>query len=538
MIVTGGRIHAEKALKTGLLDKVFTNNLLQESITFAASIAGENIEKRRLSRQPVKSEYQSELYSQWRTSMSRRKRGVTAPQACIDAVAAASILPFDAGMRKERELFLSLRQSYQAKALQHIFFAERRSGRASKIDNIKSIESVAIIGAGTMGTGIAMALASSGLTVTLLEKSDEALDRGITRIQATYAEGVTRGKLNQATMYSNISRIKPATEIEELSGVDMVVEAVFENLEVKQKVFTRLDNICKPDAILATNTSYLDVNEIAKVVKQPENVIGMHFFSPANIMKLVEVVKADRTSDKTLASVLKLLKPMGKTGVVSGVCHGFIGNRMYQSYQREAGLMLLEGASPAQIDKALYEFGMPMGVFVVGDMSGLDIGYMMRQSLSPELYEAKAFTVHNRLVESERKGQKTGAGFYKYEEGSKKPVQDESVISLIEDVAAEYGIERRAISASEIIDRCMLALVNEGARILDEGIASSAADIDVVYTNGYGFPRHLGGPMHWAASCGLNQTLNRVNELAETFGSRWWTPADSLKKAAQEESWQ
>ncbi|WP_315983354.1 3-hydroxyacyl-CoA dehydrogenase NAD-binding domain-containing protein [Aliamphritea spongicola] len=398
------------------------------------------------------------------------------------------------------------------------------------------IRTVAVVGAGTMGSGIALAFAGAGVNVLLLENSEDALQRGLSSIAASVDKAVGRGIFTPAKAETILAAIQPMRDKSELQSVDMLIEAVFEDMQVKQKLFAGYQQHCRDNVIWATNTSYLDINEIATAVERPENLLGVHFFSPANIMPLVEVVDADKTSTETLSTVMNLLKKMRKISVISGVCHGFIGNRMYQAYQREAGLLLMNGATPRQIDKALTDFGMAMGPFAVVDMSGIDIGYMMRQSLAEGAYEKHAFLVHDRLVETGRKGRKTGAGFYNYDDGGHLQ-DDPAVLELIEQIAAEQGAERREISDAEIIDRCILALMNEAGHILDEGIARSAADVDVVFVNGYGFPRAKGGPMFYAQSRGLSACAKKVAEFASTQGPRWWRPSQALAAAAEAGRW-
>lgn len=538
MITSGNPIVADQAAELGLVDLVVEGDLKTAALEYVKQLPTGVPAERHLSGKAADA-VEPSLFDEWRKKMAKRQRGVKSVQACIDAVEAAVTLPFEEGRAKEREAFLDLRGSQQSKALQHIFFAERQAGKLPELKSVETlpIQTVAVIGAGTMGTGIAMAFAQNGYDVTLLELSAEALERGMGRIRGLNEKAVQRGRMNASASEEMLRRIQTTTDYADLARVDMVVEAVFEDLDVKKKVFQQLESVCKPSAILASNTSYLDMNKLAETVERPAKVVGMHFFSPANIMKLVEVVKTDFCSDETLATVLGVLKSLGKVGVVSGVCHGFIGNRMYQCYQREAGLLLLEGATPAQVDKALYQFGMAMGPFAVADMSGIDISYMMRKALSTEQYDTRAFTVHDRLVEGDRKGQKTGAGFYRYEDGSGAGVDDPEVLALIETVAEELGFERRTVTDSEIVERCMLALVNEGAHILDEGIAASAADIDVVYVNGYGFPRFLGGPMHYATAMGIDAAASKIAGFAERLGDRWWSQSDALTRAAEKGSW-
>ncbi|RDE24637.1 3-hydroxyacyl-CoA dehydrogenase [Motiliproteus coralliicola] len=545
MIVSGDPVSAEKALESGLIDglcQLSTENpladLFEYALDFAQHLDLSETSHRRLSLRSATAP-NAGLYDQWRERYTKRQRGVDAPQACIDAIEAATSLPFDQGIARERELFLSLRGSDQSQALQHLFFAERRALRNTGVGTAQArpINCVAIIGAGTMGTGIAMSFANAGIPVTLLEIDPQALARGMDRIASQYAATVKRGKCSQDEAEQRRELIQGTTDYAQLARIDLVIEAVFEKLEVKQQVFEQLDRHCKPDAILATNTSYLDINQIAAVTSRPQQVLGLHFFSPANIMKLVEVIKADRTSDVAMSSVLQQLKRLGKVSVTAGVCHGFIGNRMYQSYQREVGLLMLEGAKPSQIDNALYQFGMAMGPLAVADLSGLDIGYLMRRSLDESKYEQRAFLIHDRLVESDRKGRKSGAGFYRYDASSTANQDDPEVLELIKTIATEQGVEQRSIDTEEIVQRCMLALINEAGHILDEGIAASAADIDLVYCHGYGFPKHRGGPMQLASCWGLAQVEKQIDELARTQGPRWWNASKSLRDAAQKNSW-
>ena len=420
----------------------------------------------------------------------------------------------------------------QAAAMQHMFFAEREAAKVEGLDRNTpqvNIQQVGIIGAGTMGGGIAMCFAQAGMRVTLLDRDEEAVAQGIARIEKNYAISVKRGRLTEDQVSAIMANITPATDYNALANADLVIEAVFENLAIKQDVFRTLDGICKEGAILATNTSYQDVNAIAAVTQRPEWVLGMHFFSPANVMRLLEVVRGEKSNDTVIATAMTVAKTIGKTPVLAGVCYGFIGNRMLQPYFRETSLCLIEGATPAQIDSAMERWGMAMGPLAVGDLAGLDIGYKAREQLSDaEKGNPASYLVADRLVEAGRLGQKSGAGYYRYDPETRARLDDPDVMAIVEATSAELGITRRAISDDEIVDRLTLALANEGARILEEGIAQRASDIDVVYIYGYGFPRFKGGPMHNAEARGLAKVVARIQEFAETLSGENWQPSQLL----------
>ncbi|WP_159087083.1 3-hydroxyacyl-CoA dehydrogenase NAD-binding domain-containing protein [Loktanella sp. Alg231-35] len=496
-IAVGGRpVNAAKALKIGLIDKII-GDLETEAIAFATEIAGTDPASRRLDMAMPGSESAS-IFETTRTMLGKRKPGQNAPLAAVTAIEAATQLPFDEGMAIERKLFLELRGSPQAAALRHIFFAERASTKVAGID-LKSagrIERVAVIGAGTMGAGIALFFAGRNIPVTLVEITKEAAEAGLGRIKDNIAQSVLRGKLSDADAEAILERIFLTTDYDDLADTDLVIEAAVENLSIKKKIFAQLDDVCRSDAILATNTSYLDINDLAASTKCPNRIVGLHFFSPAHVMKLVEIVRTDKSDDQVIATLTSEMKKLGKTAVIAGVCHGFIGNRMYQSYQREAGLLLLETGKPEIVDSALRQFGMAMGPFQTLDLSGIDIGYLMRKSLPVDAIHPYAFQVHDRLVEMDRKGRKSKTGFYRYV--ASKPETDDLVSKLVAQVASEFDITQRDIPPEEIARRCMQALSIEGQKILQEGIADKPGDIDVVFVNGYGFPRHLGGPMYFA----------------------------------------
>ena len=500
LITTGAPITVGQAEQIGLIDKIIDGDLQEGAINWAKELIADGAPIRRSSEQAVP-DFEASIFDDYRAAIEKRARGQIAPAHIVSAVEAAATLPFEEGLAVERDLFMECMGSSQSAAMRHVFFAERQ---ASKIDGLakdtakRSVASVGIIGGGTMGGGIAMSFANAGIPVTMIEISDEALQRGLSIIERNYAGSVKRGKLSEEKAAACRALISGSTDYAALADVDMVVEAVFEDPDLKKKIFAQLDAVCKPGAILATNTSYQDVDAIAAATKRPEDVIGMHFFSPAHIMKLLEVVRGEKTADDVLATVMSLAKKIRKVAVVSGVCYGFIGNRMLQPYGKTAQLLLLEGASPQQVDAAMESWGMAMGPMRVFDLAGLDIGYTARKALSDEQKgDPKSYRVPDLLVEAGRLGQKSGAGFYAYDD-KRRATPDPTVDEMIEGAAAEFGIERRDISEDEIVDRLISALVDEGRKILDEGVAQHSSDIDVVYIYGYGFPVSRGGPMFYA----------------------------------------
>lgn len=426
----------------------------------------------------------------------------------------------------------------QSSALRHQFFAERA---ATKIQGVTAdtkaspVKHVGIIGAGTMGGGIAMCFAQAGFQVTLLDQDQDSLDRGMGTIRKNYDISVERGRLSADQVSSFLSNLDASTDWQILKGSDLVIEAVFENLEVKRQVFKQLDEICDAHTILASNTSYQSIDALAAVTNRPERVVGMHFFSPANVMRLLEVVRGDASDDTTLKTAMSVGKQIGKVCVLSGMCYGFIGNRMLRHYGREAALCVMEGASPTQVDRAMEQWGMAMGPLAVGDLAGLDIGYKAREQLSHEERGPRInYLLADRLVEAGRLGQKTGAGYYRYDSATRARQEDPEVTNLIEATRAELGVTPRAISDGEIIDRLTLALANEGARILEEGIAQRASDIDVVYCHGYGFPRYRGGPMHAAEARGLQSVVDRIQQFQQTLNPQNWVLAPLLNQLASD----
>ena len=500
LFISGAPITAAEAESIHLIDKIIEGDLHAGALAWARELIRDNAPIRRSSEQVVP-DFDASIFDDYRATLSVRARGQMAPGHIVSAVEAATTLPFEEGQGVERRLFMECMESPQSAGMRHIFFAERQ---ASKIDGLakdmptRSVGSVGVIGGGTMGGGIAMSLANAGIPVTMIEINDEALARGLLIVDRNYAGSVKRGKISEEKAATCRNLISGSTDYAALADVDLVVEAVFEDPDLKKKIFAQLDAVCKPGAILATNTSYQDVDAIAAVTSRPEDVIGMHFFSPAHIMKLLEVVRGEKTADDVLATVMALAKTIRKVAVVSGVCYGFIGNRMLRPYGKTSQLLLLEGASPQQIDGAMESWGMAMGPLRVFDLAGLDIGYSARKALSDEQKgDPETYRVPDMLVEAGRLGQKSGSGFYAYDENG-KPRPDAIVDDIILAAAADLGVERREISDDEIVDRLISALVDEGRKILDEGIAQRSSDIDVVYVYGYGFPASRGGPMYYA----------------------------------------
>ncbi|QET06339.1 3-hydroxyacyl-CoA dehydrogenase [Cupriavidus pauculus] len=465
-------------------------------------------------------------------AIGRKARNAVAQRACVQCVQAATRLPFDEGVAFERARFDELVAGPESKALRHSFFAEREAPKFAEGKGVplRPLDRVAVLGAGTMGVGITMAFVNAGIPVTLVEREQAALDRGLALIRRNYDVTASKGKLTSARIAERIARIAPTLAFDAMADADLIVEAVFEDMAVKQDIFRRLDAVCKPSAILATNTSRLDVDVIAASTRRPADVIGLHFFSPANVMTLLEVVRGRATGVDVIATCMDMARRIGKVPVLVGVCEGFVGNRMLTPYWREAGFLLEEGASPEQVDRALTGFGMAMGPLAMADLAGMDINWATRKRLAPTRPAHLRYSkVADRICELGRFGQKTQGGYYRYEPGSRTPIPDPLVDALIADCAREAGIARRAISDEEIVERSMLALINEGAMILDEGIARRASDIDVVYVHGYGFPAWRGGPMFHAETLGLAHVLDRICALHARHGAHW-APAPLLER--------
>ena len=540
-VIVGGKLHpVEKATALGFVDECVEGDLEATAAARVSELAASGAPLRRASRLEEHLEAargRPEIFADFRKKMAKRTRGFDAPAACVDCVETALTMPWAEALKNERTVFHRLRESDQSAAQRHAFFAERE---AAKIPDVpkdtppRPVASTAVVGCGTMGGGIAMCFANAGLPVTVLESSQEALDRGFAAIRKNYAATVSKGRLSAAERDARLARITPTLDYADLGAADIVVEAVFEEMPLKQEVFARLGQACRPDAILATNTSTLDVDAIAAAAPGPERVVGTHFFSPAHVMTLVENVRGARTSPETIATVMKLSKTLGKVGVLVGVCDGFVGNRMLYAYRRQADFLLEEGALPPQIDRVVYDFGMPMGPYQMGDLTGLDVSWRVRKAQAASRPARLRYSpIADRLCEMGRYGQKTGAGWYRYEAGSRAPIPDPVVDELIVGVSAELGIARRAVRDDEIVPRLFYPLVNEGAKILDEGLALRASDIDVIWMHGYGFPRYRGGPMFWADLVGLKTIYDTMSRLFDEHGE-WLEPAPLLKRLAEQ----
>ncbi|HEX7045907.1 MAG TPA: 3-hydroxyacyl-CoA dehydrogenase NAD-binding domain-containing protein [Burkholderiales bacterium] len=536
MIVSGEHVAATKAHVYGLIDEIVEGDLKAAAIALAARVVAEKRPIRRLSELTAKVDDPG-LFEEYRRNIAKKKRGFLAPFRAIDAVRAATELPFEQGMKREREIFAELVASPESRAQRHVFFAERE---VAKIPGLpegtkpREVKRVGVIGAGTMGGGIAMAFANAGIPVTLLEMNQENLDRGLNTIRKNYANSVAKGSLKQEDMDKRMALIAPTLSYDDLEDVDLVIEAVYEDMAVKKEVFGRLDAVAKRGAILASNTSYLDINEIAAATKRPQDVMGMHFFSPANVMRLLENVRGAQTAPDVYLTAMEVGKRIRKVPVLVGVCHGFVGNRMLAKRSRECGFMLEEGALPQQIDKVLYDFGFPMGPFAVSDLAGLDVGWRNRKAFFDKLTpREQANDLLDKICEMGRYGQKTGAGFYKYDD-KRNPSPDPVIEELIINHSKERGIERRTIGDQEILERALYAMVNEGAKILEEGIAARPLDIDIVWIYGYGFPVYRGGPMFWADQVGLDTIYQAILKYRKQFGAEYWEPAPLLERLAKE----
>jgi len=539
MIVSGKPVPSEQFKGTALLDELVEGDLLAGALAFARKVVADKLPLKRI--RDMKLEYpNAEAFFQFsRNTVAAVAKNLPAPLKCVDAVAAAVSKSFEDGLAFERECFLYLVGTPESKALRHAFFGERTASKIADVPDDtpkRKVEQVAIIGAGTMGSGIAMNFLSAGIPVTLLEMKQEALDKGLATLRKNYEGQLKKGKLTQDKLDMLMTLLKPTLSYDDLKDADLIIEAVFEDIGVKEQVFKKLDEVAKPGAILASNTSTLDLNKIAGFTKRPQDVIGLHFFSPANVMKLLEVVRGAATGKDVLATVMQVAKKIKKTAVVSGVCDGFIGNRMIEQYSRQAMFLLDEGASPQQVDAALEKFGFAMGPFRMSDLAGNDIGWAIRKRRYVEQPNVLYSKVADKLCELGRFGQKTGAGWYRYEPGGRDALPDPVVDELIVNYRKEIGITPRQISSDEIVERCVYALVNEGARILEEGIAQRASDIDMVYLTGYGFPLHRGGPMLYADIVGLYNVVRAAEKFAANphGDAAFWQPAPLLAKLAAE----
>jgi 3-hydroxyacyl-CoA dehydrogenase len=522
-ILSGTPFDAKQALEWGVIDTVVEEGKLRDgAMAFARKVIDTQMPLSKIRDRNDKIEAargKPEIFEKIRKDNARKFRGFEAWKSAMRAVQAVVDLPFDDGMQLERQLFLDLVPSEQSRAQRYVFFAERKVWKVADVPDdtpVLPIKKVGIIGAGTMGGGIAMNFLNVGIPVTIVETAQAALDRGLTTIRRNYENTAKKGRLTQADVEMRIGLLRPDLNLDALSGCDLIIEAVFENMEIKKDVFRKLDKLAKQGAILASNTSYLNIDEIAAVTSRPDHVLGMHFFSPANVMRLLEVVRGAKTAKPVIATVMQLARKIGKIAALVGVCHGFVGNRMLAQRQREAQKLMLEGAMPWDVDRVIYDFGLPMGPFAMSDLAGLDIGWSKETS--------KSSTIREILCEMDRRGQKTGAGFYDYDEArNAKP--SPVVEKIILDFAARKGINRRSISDDEILERCIYPMINEGAKILDEGMAQRASDIDIVWINGYGWPVYRGGPMFYADLIGPDKVLRKLKEFEATMG-------DDFKPAA------
>ena len=534
MMVSGDPIRADEALKSGLIDEIVEGDLTAAGVAFADKVLNEKRPLRKirdLDDKLAAVRGKPEVFANFRKSVARQTRGFKAPENIVKAVEAAVSLPFDQGIKRERELFQELITSPESKAQRYFFFAERV---AAKIPDVpadtpaKDIKKAAVIGAGTMGGGIAMNFANAGIPVTVVEMNQENLDRGLGIVRKNYEATASRGRLTMADVEKRMGLIQGTTDWNAVRDADMIIEAVFEEMPIKKEVFARLDGLAKPDAVLATNTSTLDVDEIASATKRPESVIGTHFFSPANVMRLLENVRGKKSSKTTVATAMSIGRRIAKVPVLVGVCHGFVGNRMLHQRGQQAEKLILEGALPHQVDQVLTDFGFPMGPFAMGDLAGLDVGWRIRKGRGVKS------PVADRICELGRFGQKTGSGYFKYEKGDRTPIPDAEVEKIIVDVSTQQGITRRPISDEEILQRLLYPMVNEGAKILDEKIAIRASDIDVIWVYGYGWPVYRGGPMFWADQIGLRALRDKMLEFQKASGDTFWAPAPLLNRLADE----
>jgi 3-hydroxyacyl-CoA dehydrogenase len=537
MCVSGKPVRAPDALRLGLIDQVIEGELLAGAVRFAGKVAGDPLRKTR-ERSVSGAAESAAIIAAGRAQAGKIRRHQTAPLFVLEALEAAATLSFEDGCRKEREIVRKVLAGDQARAMIHLFFAERAVARVPGIPRDISVQPVAkvgIIGAGTMGGGIAMACANAGISVRLKDTEQAGLDRGMAVVRKNYESSVRKSRFSQAVMDQRMDLIHPQLTYDGFGDADLIIEAVFESLPLKQQIFREIDQIAKPECLLASNTSTLDIDAIAAVTSRPDRVIGLHFFSPAHVMRLVEIVRGKLAGNPVVAASLAVAKRLGKVGVVVGNCRGFVGNRMMLPYMREAQLLAEEGATPQQVDRALTDFGMAMGIFAVDDMGGIDLAYRVKQEYAHLRQPGERVPlVLDKLFALGRLGQKTGKGWYRYDE-TRAPITDPEVDALIENTAQEAGIARRSVTPEEIVERSIYVMINEGARILEEGHANRAADIDVIYCTGYGFPGYRGGPMWYADTAGLARVYSRVREFHQQFG-QVWEPAPLLRRLAEEGS--
>jgi len=536
LIVSGDAVPAATLSATRLFDDVTDGDVVAAAVAFAERTVAQGAALKRVRDIAMQEPEAEAILAAARTGVTATSKGFPAPAVCVEAVSRCMTTPFEAAVRAEQESFVALMNTTESRALRHVFAAERA---AAKIDGLprdtplRTIETVGVVGAGTMGGGITMNFLNVGIPVVLLETTREALDRGLSIIRRNYDSSMRKGRLTRDQVQERMNLITPTLDYTQLRHADLVIEAVFEEMAVKEKVFRTLDEVCKPGAVLASNTSYLNIDRIAEFTRRPADVLGLHFFSPANVMRLLEIVRGARTAPDVLATILPLAKEIKKTAVVSGVCDGFIGNRMLARYGAAAQDLIHAGALPQDVDGALQRFGMAMGPFRMGDLAGLDIGWATRKRKAAEAGQQLEPIVADALCEAGRFGQKTGAGWYQYEAGTRDPIPDPVTEKLIEQYRTAHGINPRPIGEDEIVERCLYALVNEGARILQEGIAARASDIDLVYLNGYGFPLRRGGPMFYADAVGLTRIVETLRRFAaEPDADRSWEPAPLLERHA------
>lgn len=541
MIAGGTPLAAPAARDLGLINEIITGeDLVSGALEYARGLVAAGAPLKRIRDISIDAaSIEPGFFTEARARLAKRARGQIAPDRIVSAIEAAVQLPMESGLKRERELFQELVSSPESAAMRHIFFAERQAAKIKDLPKdtpTRKIASVAIIGGGTMGGGIAMCFANADIPVTLVEVNAEALEKGLAIIKKNYGITVQKAKMTEDLMHERLALIKGTTDYEAIGDVDLVIEAVFENLELKKEIFSRLDATCKQGAILATNTSYQDVNAIAEATRRPEDVLGMHFFSPANVMRLLEVVRGDKTADDVVATAMQIGKKIGKVCALSRVCYGFIGNRMLGGYGRESQMLLLDGCTPRQVDSVLEGFGMAMGPLAMSDLAGLDVGYKARQGRADLPDDPRLYRMGDVLVEMDRLGQKSGAGFYQYDAKTRARMDDPTVEELIKKEASDLGVEQRQVDAEEILARCLYPLINEGAKILEEGIAQRPGDIDVVYVYGYAFPAAKGGPMYYADQVGLKNVYDRICEFQERYGEVYWKPASLLETLALEGS--
>ena len=531
MMTSGDPIGADEALECGLISEV-VDDLQGGAIAFAEKAVAEGwplVRIRDFDEKLADARGKPEIFEQFRAGIARKTRNFLAPEYNVQCIEAAVNLPFDEGLKVERDLFTKLMTGTQSAAQRYYFFAERQAAKVPDVPKDTpqiEINSVGILGAGTMGGGIAMNFANAGIPVNIVEQTNDALERGLGVVRGNYERTASKGRISSDDVETRMGLISGSTDMGDFAECDMIIEAVFEDMDLKQSIFRQLDEICKPGALLASNTSALDINEIASVTSRPESVIGLHFFSPANVMKLLEVVRGDASSNEVIATSMSVAKKIGKIPALVGVCKGFVGNRMLAMRRIEADAMSLEGATPAQIDDVLYDYGFPMGPFAMSDLAGLDIGWKAETSTSSSVREL--------MNESGRKGQKNGRGYYTYDPKTRAKTPDPEVEQMIADFGAEQGHEQRTFTEEEILERCLLPMVNEGAKILEEGIAIRPSDIDVIWINGYGWPVYTGGPMFWADTLGLDTVVAKIKKYGETLDGDHWKLSPLLEKLAAE----